>query len=109
MKVYSQIAKALAGEWDILLTPTRPVPHSWFPEDLRGLPAVGRGPMLYPEVLTGGVGLLDVSAGALAEVALQQLADGVEVGLDALYLRRPDAQPSAGAKSALLPPHGERS
>lgn len=79
------------------------------PEDLRGLSAVGRGPMLYPEVLTGGVGLLDVSAGALAEVALQQLADGVEVGLDALYLRRPDAQPSAGAKSTLLPPHAERS
>ena len=38
---HNTYAKALAGEWDILLTPTRPVPHSWFPEDLRGLRVLG--------------------------------------------------------------------
>lgn len=74
----------------------------------RSLPAVGRGAVLYPEILSYAVGPLDASAGAVAEVALQQLADGVEVGLDALYLRRPDAQPSAGAKSTLVSPRGER-
>jgi len=30
-----EIAAAHRGEWQIVLTPTRPVPHSWFP-DLRG-------------------------------------------------------------------------
>lgn len=79
------------------------------PEPVRGLPAVGRGAVLYPEVLTRPVLPLDASAGALAEVALQQLADGVEVGLDALYLRRPDAQPSVTAKSTIMAPRDERS
>lgn len=78
------------------------------PQTVRGLPAVGRGAVLYPEILTLGVEPLDVSAGALAEVALRQLADGVEVGLDALYLRRPDAQPSVVPKSTLLAPRGEQ-
>ena len=77
------------------------------PEELRGLPAVGRGPVLYPEVLTQPVGLLDASAGALAEVALQQIAEGVEIGLDALYLRRPDAQPSVAPKSTIMAPRAQ--
>lgn len=38
---HNTYVQALAGEWDILLTPTRPVPHSWFPEDLRGLRVLG--------------------------------------------------------------------
>lgn len=75
---------------------------------LAGLPAVGRGAVLYPHVFPHGVDPLDVSAGALAEVALAQLAAGVEVGVEALYLRRPDAQPSAGVKSTLVEPRGGR-
>lgn len=78
------------------------------PDAARALPAVGRGAMLYPGVLPNGVEPLDVSAGALAQVALRQLADGVEVGLDALYLRRPDAQPIAGVKSTLAVPRERR-
>jgi len=78
------------------------------PDDLRSLPAVGRGPVLYPEVFAHGVEPLDASAGALAEVALAQLQAGVEVGLEALYLRRPDAQPSAGVKSTLADQRGGR-
>lgn len=78
------------------------------PEDLRRLATAGRGPVLYPEVFARAVAPLDVSAAALAEVALAQLAEGVEVGLDALYLRRPDAQPSATSKSTLLPARGGR-
>lgn len=72
------------------------------PDDVRGLPAVGRGALLYPEVLARGVEPLDVSAAAVAEVALAQLAHGVEVGLDALYLRRPDAHPSAAAPKSTI-------
>lgn len=32
--------KALAGEWDVLLTPTKPVPHSWF-GDIKGKKILG--------------------------------------------------------------------
>jgi SAM-dependent methyltransferase len=31
------IAAARAGDWKIILTPTRPVPRSWFPADLTGV------------------------------------------------------------------------
>lgn len=34
-------ARACAGEWDVLLTPTRPAPHSWFPADMAGLRVLG--------------------------------------------------------------------
>lgn len=79
------------------------------PERLRSLPAVGRGARIYPEVLSHGIEPLDVSAAAVAEVALAQLATGVDVGLDALYLRRPDAHPSVAApKSTLMAPRDER-
>ena len=33
-------ARALRGDWDVLLTPTKPVPHSWF-GDLRGKRMLG--------------------------------------------------------------------
>lgn len=78
------------------------------PDGMRGLATAGRGPVLYPEVFARAVAPLDVSAVALAEVALQQLADGVEVGVDALYLRRPDAHPTHASKSTLAHAQGER-
>lgn len=78
------------------------------PDGMRRLATAGRGPLLYPEVFPTAVAPLDVSAVALAEVALRQLADGVEVGVDALYLRRPDAHPTAGSKSTLAEAQGGR-
>lgn len=33
----SQIADARNGEWEIILTPSRPVPREWFPSDLAGV------------------------------------------------------------------------
>ena len=78
------------------------------PDGVRGLATAGRGPLLYPDVFPTAVAPLDVSAVALAEVALRQIADGVEVGVDALYLRRPDAQPTASSKSTLAHVRGER-
>ena len=32
-----EIARARLGDWSILLTPTRPVPRSWFPADFSGV------------------------------------------------------------------------
>ena len=32
---------ALKGEWDVLLTPTKPMPKSWFPNSLKDLKILG--------------------------------------------------------------------
>ncbi|KAB7743577.1 tRNA (adenosine(37)-N6)-threonylcarbamoyltransferase complex dimerization subunit type 1 TsaB [Nostocoides sp. F2B08] len=77
-------------------------------DGMRGLATAGRGPLLYPDVFASPVTPLDVSAVALAEVALRQIAHGVEVGVDALYLRRPDAQPTSSSKSTLTEVRGDR-
>ena len=61
----------------------------------RALPAVGRGPDLYPEALHGIPGPRDVRPGILATLAAQALAHGDPAALlgppEPLYLRRPDA------------------
>ncbi|MEO7753743.1 MAG: tRNA (adenosine(37)-N6)-threonylcarbamoyltransferase complex dimerization subunit type 1 TsaB [Terracoccus sp.] len=76
------------------------------PEDVRALPTVGRGSTLYPDALTGGPArLLDVSAGALADLAVRRLAMGGEAGFDGLeplYLRRPDAAPAPPSRKSTL-------
>ena len=60
------------------------------------LPVVGRGALLYPELLPGRVGPLDVNAGDLADLAVRRQAAGDDLsGIEPLYLRRPDAVPTA--------------
>ena len=94
--------------------------------DLRALATAGRGPLLYPEALPHGVEPLDVSAGALADLAvrrfaatsrdasgdgsgpssspgLQHLDPGAGFdGLEPLYLRRPDVATSAPTRKSTL-------
>ena len=71
------------------------------PARLRGRPGVGRGPVLYPEAFGPALPPLDVSAAALAELAAIRLRDGGELlEPEPLYLRRPDARPSAPAPVA---------
>jgi tRNA threonylcarbamoyladenosine biosynthesis protein TsaB len=68
------------------------------PADARSLPTAGRGPVLYPEVLTAGLGepeLLDVDPAALGLLALRRHDEGVEMPVEPLYLRRPDALTTA--------------
>ncbi|WP_225847862.1 tRNA (adenosine(37)-N6)-threonylcarbamoyltransferase complex dimerization subunit type 1 TsaB [Streptomyces sp. HPF1205] len=70
---------------------------------VRGLPAVGAGAALYPDVFTGHrPDPAHQSAGALAALAAHRLAAGepFEPPLP-LYLRRPDAQVPAGYKAVL--------
>lgn len=73
-------------------------------EQVAGLPSVGAGAELYPEVFTDLRPGLPVhqSAGALAGLAAVKLAEG-EAFLPPLplYLRRPDAQVPAGYKAVL--------
>lgn len=72
------------------------------PGNLRGLAAAGRGPVLYPDAFADALDPTDVDAGALGLVALDRITQGGEIlPLQPLYLRQPDAVPSAGQKSAL--------
>ncbi len=65
------------------------------PQAVRDLPAVGRGPLLYPDVLHALPGPVDVRPGILAQLAHDALAAGDPTGIllpvEPLYLRRPDA------------------
>ncbi len=69
---------------------------------VRALPTVGRGPVLYPGLFPAPVDVLDVSAAALADLAVARLTAGEALAdREPLYLRRPDAAPNVVAKSAL--------
>ncbi|ADU47532.1 tRNA (adenosine(37)-N6)-threonylcarbamoyltransferase complex dimerization subunit type 1 TsaB [Intrasporangium calvum] len=82
-------------------------------ESWRALPVAGRGPLLYPADLArsadgaggpSGIRLpLDVSAGALADLAVLRLAAGDPLdGLEPLYLRRPDVSSAPPSKKSTL-------
>jgi tRNA threonylcarbamoyladenosine biosynthesis protein TsaB len=74
---------------------------------LDGAPVVGRGALLYPDLLAPQVGPLDVSAGHLAAVAVRAMEDGTALPVEPLYLRRPDAAPSHPRKPVTQAvPHG---
>lgn len=64
------------------------------PIDIRALPAVGRGPLLYPDALNARGGPLDVTPGALGALAFDAAHTRAP---EPLYLRRPDAVPSVPA------------
>jgi tRNA threonylcarbamoyl adenosine modification protein YeaZ len=71
-------------------------------EEVRGLPVIGRGGLLYAESFAPRLGPLDVSAGALADLGARMLASGNDLPqAEPMYLRRPDAMPSAQRKSTL--------
>ena len=71
-------------------------------DEVRDLPAIGRGAVLYAESFGERLGPLDVSAGALADLAARAMAAGRRLpGADPMYLRRPDATPQPARKSAL--------
>jgi tRNA threonylcarbamoyladenosine biosynthesis protein TsaB len=82
-------------------------PHVAKPADLPAdaaiLPAVGRGPLLYPGSFARALdGPLDVSAAALADLVARRLTAGEALDEhEPYYLRRPDAAPSVSTKSAL--------
>ncbi|MCQ4082635.1 tRNA (adenosine(37)-N6)-threonylcarbamoyltransferase complex dimerization subunit type 1 TsaB [Streptomyces sp. RB6PN25] len=70
--------------------------------EVAGLPVVGAGAALYPEVFADVRPPADQSAGALAALAAAKLADGEEfLPPLPLYLRRPDAQVPAAYKAVL--------
>ncbi len=71
-------------------------------DEVRGLPVIGRGALLYAESLGPRRGPLDVSAGALADLAARTLTSGKTLPEpDPMYLRRPDATPPPPRRAAL--------
>jgi tRNA threonylcarbamoyl adenosine modification protein YeaZ len=71
------------------------------PQWVRERSCVGRGPVLYPEAFGAHLPPLDVSAAALAELAVQRMRSGGELlEPEPLYLRRPDAQPVSKTSAA---------
>jgi tRNA threonylcarbamoyladenosine biosynthesis protein TsaB len=68
-----------------------------------GALVVGRGAVLYPQDLAVSVPelLLDPDPAELARLAIVRRAAGLDLPTEPLYLRRPDAVPSAGGKRVL--------
>lgn len=102
-EVYWARYRCVAGESAPVDEPSVTKPAD-LPEDVRELPTVGRGPLLYPDLLQHaleipGVDLLDVDAGVLATVAARRIAAGVDMPVAPLYLRRPDAVAPAAPKT----------
>ncbi len=68
-------------------------------------PVAGRGPLLYPDAFGPALSILDVSAGALAHLAVLRMRAGQALDEPRpVYLRRPDAVPAAPRK--LVTPAG---
>ena len=65
------------------------------PEDVRALPTVGRGPLLYPELFAMALPVLDVDAAVLGRVAARRASAGEPMPVEPMYLRRPDALTTA--------------
>ena len=71
-------------------------PAGDLPDEVRALPTVGRGPLLYPDALTAPLdGVLDTDPAVLARIGARRLAAGVGMPVEPLYLRRPDALTTA--------------
>jgi tRNA threonylcarbamoyladenosine biosynthesis protein TsaB len=65
------------------------------PAEVRRMPTVGRGPVLFPDLFDHPVGPLDVDAGVLARLAADGVDSGAAMPVEPLYLRRPDALTTA--------------
>lgn len=101
-EVYWARYRCAAGQSTRLGEPavTKPADLS---DEVRALPTVGRGPVLYPDLLPHAIEILDVDAGVLAAVAAVRIAAGVQMSIEPLYLRRPDAVAPAPPKTSLKP------
>jgi tRNA threonylcarbamoyl adenosine modification protein YeaZ len=107
---WARYRRAVGGAAPVLLDGPHVGAAADVPRD--GLPVVGRGALLYPDLLGPAVEPLDVRAGALAVLAVRALTsdpvDGAPSGAAGVlrapepeYLRRPDATPPGERKRVL--------
>ncbi|MEQ9321061.1 MAG: class I SAM-dependent methyltransferase [Polyangiaceae bacterium] len=73
------IARARDGDWSVILTPERPVPRDWFPEDLTGARVLG--------LASGGGQQMPILAAAGATVTTFDASEG-QLGQDRLVAER---------------------
>lgn len=111
-EVYWARYRCAAGVADRLTDPAVDKPAD-LADDVRALPTAGRGPLLYPELLTNrlelaGTDLLDVDAGALAVLAAGRITAGEDMPVEPLYLRRPDAAVPSPPKAVTPQQHKRR-
>jgi tRNA threonylcarbamoyladenosine biosynthesis protein TsaB len=99
-EVYWAVYAARSGHVERLSAPSVDRPAD-LEADVRALPTVGRGPLLYPDLFPAPLSVHDASAGALAELAVARVRSGARMPVDALYLRRPDATPAVSTKSTV--------
>lgn len=76
--------RAAQGSWEVLLTPIRPVPRTWFPDDLRGLRILGLasgGGQQMPIFAAAGARctVLDYTPSQLASERLVAEREGYEI------------------------------
>ncbi len=85
--------KARRGEWDVLLTPTRPVPHEWFPPfpgcRLLGLASGGGQQIPIFSLLGASCTVLDYSARQLEQEALVAGREGYHAELVRADMTKP--------------------
>src|SRR5690606_26725418 len=81
-----QVSAARRGEWQVVLTPTKPVPRGWFPQDLNGVDVLGlasgggqQGPILA--AAGARVTVLDNSPNQLARDRMVAERDGLDLRL----------------------------
>jgi SAM-dependent methyltransferase len=79
-----QVAAARLGEWQVILTATRPVPRCWFPADLRGVEVLGlasgggqQGPILA--AVGANITVFDNSPRQLAQDRLVAEREGLAI------------------------------
>ena len=87
-----EIRRARAGDWQIVLTPTRPVPADWFPESLAGKRILC--------LASGGGQQGPILAAAGAEVTVLDNSR-VQLEKDASVARR--AEPAPGSSAGIVP------
>jgi len=74
-----RVAKAREGNWEVLLTPHRSVPRSWFPHDMKGARILG--------LASSGGQQMPLFAAAGADVTVIDLSDN-QLALDKLVADR---------------------
>ncbi|MBR2054958.1 MAG: class I SAM-dependent methyltransferase, partial [Clostridia bacterium] len=79
-----QVKRAREGNWQIVLTPTKPVPDNWFPEELKGkklLCLAGGGGQQGPILAAAGadVTVFDNSLKQLEKDAFVARRDGLNI------------------------------
>ena len=81
-----RVARARTGDWQVVLTPTKPVPRAWFPAEFKGCKLLGLasgGGQQGPLFAAAGavVSILDNSPGQLALDGEVAKREGLEINL----------------------------